>query len=316
MRSRSSFSTALKSIATGFIWNSKQGFAADYGQRTNIMKKILETLESLDRRVIFIFIALSIAFPLIFPMNLNFSVTQPVQSFYDAIENLPPGSKVLVSCDYDPASMPELYPMNLAVFYQLFKRGDKIITMQLWATGTLLVEQAMSEVLKEFPDKKYGVDYVNLGFKEGREVVMVSMGTSIPKTFPTDYRGNRVETLPIMQEVVNFDNVALLVNISGGLPGTREWVQQVQSRYHVKLISGCTAVSAPEFYPYMQSNQLLGLLGGMKGAAEYEKLVKRPGTAWRGMDAQSVSHIVIFLFISIGNIAFFTLKKTKKRLKV
>ncbi len=276
----------------------------------------MEKLERLDRRVIFVFIAISVALPLLFPVYLDFSVTPPVQSFYDAIEKLPPGSKVLVSCDYDPGSMPELFPMNVAVFYHLLSRDLKVITIQLWATGTLLAERAMTEVLKEFPEKKYGQDWVNLGFKEGREVVMVSMGTSIPKTFPTDSRGSKVEDIPIMEGVKNFDDFALLVNISGGLPGTKEWVLQVQSRYHVKLGSGCTAVSAPEFYPYVQSGQLVGLLGGMKGAAEYEKLVKRPGTAQRGMDAQSVSHIVVFLFILIGNIAYFSVKGTRKRLKV
>jgi hypothetical protein len=281
-----------------------------------MIKKILEKLESLDRRIIFIFIFFSIVFPLLLPVNMDFSVTPPVKSFYDAIESLPPGSKVLVSCDYDPGSMPELYPMNVAVFYHLFSRDLKVITIQLWATGTLLAERAMSEVLKDFPDKKYGVDWVNLGFKEGREVVMVSMGTSIPNTFPTDIHGTKVEDIPIMHGVKTFDDIAMLVNISGGLPGTKEWVLQVQSRYHVKLASGCTAVSAPEFYPYVQSGQLVGLLGGMKGAAEYEKLLKRPGTAQRGMDAQSVSHIVVFLFILIGNVAFFSLKKAKKRLKV
>ena len=239
-----------------------------------------------------------------------------MKSFYDAIESLPPGSKVLVSCDYDPGSMPELYPMNVAAFYHLLSRDLKVITIQLWATGTLLTERAMSEVLKDFPDKKYGVDWVDLGFKEGREVVMVSMGTSIPKTFPNDYRGTEVDSIPIMQGVKTFDDIAMLVNISGGLPGTKEWVLQVQSRYRVKLGSGCTAVSAPEFYPYLQSGQLVGLLGGMKGAAEYEKLLNRPGTAQRGMDAQSVSHIVVFLFILVGNIAFFSLKKAKRRLKV
>lgn len=281
-----------------------------------MVKKILEKLESLDRRIIFIFVFLSIAITLLFPVNIDFSVTPPVKSFYDAIESLPPGSKVLVSCDYDPGSMPELYPMNVAAFYQLLRKNLKVITIQLWATGTPLVERAMSEVLKDFPDKKYGVDWVNLGFKEGREVVMVSMGTSIPKTFPTDTRQTKVEDLPIMQGVKTFDDIVMLVNISGGLPGTKEWVLQVQSRYRVKLGSGCTAVSAPEFYPYLQSRQLVGLLGGMKGAAEYEKLLKRPGTAQRGMDAQSVSHVVVFLFILIGNIAFFSLKKAKKRLKV
>jgi len=275
----------------------------------------LEKLERLDRRIIFIFIFLSIAIPLLLPVNLDFSVTPPVQSFYDAIEELPAGSKVLVSCDYDPGSMPELFPMNVAVFYHLMSRDLKVITIQLWATGTLLAELAMAEVLEDFPDKEYGKDWVNLGFKEGREVVMVSMGTNIPKTFPSDSRGNKVEDLPIMQGVNTYDDIALFMNVSGGLPGTKEWVLQVQSRYHVKLGSGCTAVSAPEFYPYVQSGQLVGLLGGMKGAAEYEKLVQRPGTAQRGMDAQSVSHIVVFLFILIGNIAYFSVKGAKKRLK-
>jgi hypothetical protein len=280
------------------------------------LKKILEELERLDRRIIFIFIFLSIAIPLLLPVNLDFSVTQPVQSFYDAIEELPPGSKVLVSCDYDPGSMPELFPMNVAVFHHLLSRDLKVITMQLWATGTLLAELAMAEVLEDFPDKEYGKDWVNLGFKEGREVVMVSMGTNIPRTFPYDSRGNKVEDLPIMKGVHTYDDIALFMNVSGGLPGTKEWVLQVQSRYHVKLGSGCTAVSAPEFYPYVQSGQLVGLLGGMKGAAEYEKLVQRPGTAQRGMDAQSVSHIVVFLFILIGNIAYFSVRGKKKGLQV
>ncbi|MGB7062998.1 MAG: hypothetical protein WBF13_11685 [Candidatus Zixiibacteriota bacterium] len=280
------------------------------------MRKFLEKLERLDRRVIFIFIGFSIALPLLFPVYTDFSVTAPVQSFYDAIEDLPPGSKVLVSCDYDPGSMPELFPMNIAVFHHLLSRGHKVIMMQLWATGTLLAERAMTEVLEDFPEKIYGEDWVNLGFKEGREVVMVSMGTNIPKTFPTDSRGTKVEEIPILQGVKTFDDVALLMNISGGLPGTKEWVLQVQSRYGVKLGSGCTAVSAPEFYPYIQSGQLVGLLGGMKGAAEYEKLLQRPGTAQRGMDAQSVSHIVVFLFIFIGNVAYFAVKGKKKRLQV
>jgi hypothetical protein len=34
------------------------------------------------------------------------------------------------------------------------------------------------------------------------------------------------------------------------------------------------------------------------------------------MDAQSVSHIIVFLFILIGNIAYFSVKGKKKKLKV
>ena len=211
--------------------------------------KIFEATEGMDRRIIFVFIALAVIIPFFIPLNLDFSVTPPVQKFYDSIQSIPSGSKVLLSTDYDPGSMPELYPMHLAVLKQLFSKDLKVICSQLWATGSPLAERAFREIAVGEYDKKYGLDYVNLGFKEGREVVMVSMGESIPKTFPTDYHGTKVENIPIMNKVKNFKDVAMIINISGGVPGTKEWVLQVQSRFHVKLISGCTAVSAPEFYP-------------------------------------------------------------------
>lgn len=279
------------------------------------MRNFFEKLEKLDRRIIFIFVAVALILPLVIPLNIKFSSTPPVQSFYDAIEGLPPGSKVLLSADYDPGSMPELWPMHLAALRQLCRKNIKIISTQLWATGSPLAERAFNEVAVEEFHKKYGEDFVNLGFKEGREVVMVSMGNSIPETFPSDYHGNRTKDLPIMKGVKNFSDLALIVNISGGLPGTKEWILQVVSRFHIKLASGCTAVSAPEFYPYLQSGQLAGLLGGMKGAAEYEQLVGVTGLGKRGMDSQSVAHLVIFFFILIGNIAYFSIKGMKKEEK-
>jgi hypothetical protein len=276
------------------------------------MRNFFEKLQTLDRRIIFIFVGVALVLPLFFPLNIKFSVTAPVKSFYDAIESLPPGSKVLLSADYDPGSMPELWPMHLAALRQMCRKNIKIISTQLWATGSPLAERAFNMVAVDEYHKKYGVDFVNLGFKEGREVVMVSMGNSIPQTFPTDYHGNKTTDLPIMQGVTNFSDLAMIVNISGGLPGTKEWILQVVSRFHIKLASGCTAVSAPEFYPYLQSGQLVGLLGGMKGAAEYEQMVGVTGLGKRGMDSQSVAHLVILFFIVVGNIAYFSVKLMKK----
>ena len=75
------------------------------------------------------------------------------------------------------------------------------------------------------------------------------------------------------------------------------------------MVAGVTAVSAPEYYPYLQAGQLQGLLGGMAGAAEYEVLVKYPALATRGMDAQSLAHVFIAFMIILGNIAFIGQRK-------
>ena len=57
---------------------------------------------------------------------------------------------------------------------------------------------------------------------------------------------------------------------------------------------------------------IFGLIGGLKGAAEYERLIGKKGVANRAMGSVSVAHVFIILFIIIGNIAFFAAKRGGK----
>jgi hypothetical protein len=61
-----------------------------------------------------------------------------------------------------------------------------------------------------------------------------------------------------------------------------------------------------------EQQQLTGLLAGLKAAAEYEFLLETPGTATSGMDAQSIAHLIIIIFIVIGNVNYWRSKKTEK----
>lgn len=262
----------------------------------------LSRLETLDRRWLFLVMGLLVAGPLIFAPGLPLKVSPPVRSFYETIEKLPNGSRVLMSCDYDPSAKPEMVPMTKTAFRHLLSKDCKVVVTVLWNAGPGLVEATLNEVAAEFPGKQYGVDWVNLGYKAGDDAVMVLMGQGIKNAFPRDYRGNPTSEIPVLRDVRDYSSFPLLVNISAGFPGTKEWVQQVQSRFHLPMVSGCTAVSAPEYYPYLQSGQLQGLLGGMAGAAEYEKIRDEKGSATRGMDAQSLAHILVALCIVLGNI--------------
>jgi hypothetical protein len=264
-------------------------------------------LEKLDRRWIFLAMGLLVLFPLLFPLALPLFVSSPVQSFVKAVDSIPNGSKVLMSCDYDPSGIPEMVPMTRTALRHLLDKKCKVIITVLWNGGPGLVDKVVRKVVdEEYPDLKYGVDYVNLGYKAGDEAVMVLMGQGIVNAFPKDYRGSDTRSMPIMRGVRDYSSFPMLVNISSGYPGTKEWVQQVQARFHLPMVAGVTAVSAPEFYPYLQSGQLLGLLGGMAGAAEYEKARGEKGSATRGMDAQSLAHFFVAFCILLGNVVQWT----------
>ncbi|MGH7681902.1 MAG: hypothetical protein ACRENN_07945 [Candidatus Eiseniibacteriota bacterium] len=266
-------------------------------------------LASLDRRWIFLAVAVLVVTPLLFGFHLAPVLpSHRAKGFYDAIERVPEGSTVLVAGDYDPGTVAENYPMHLAAVRHLMARNIKIVSVELYPGGPPLADQVMGIAGAEY-GKKPNIDYVNLGYKVGNELVMSSMGSSIPNTFPIDYHGVSVSQIPVMKGIENFQQISLIVSISAGYPGTKEWVQQVVSRFHVPMVAGVTAVSAPEYYPYLQAGQLRGLLGGMAGAAEYEVLVKHPGLATRGMDAQSMAHVFIAFMILLGNLAFLTQRK-------
>ena len=92
----------------------------------------------------------------------------------------------------------------------------------------------------------------------------------------------------------------------------KEYVLIVATQFGLKVGAACTAVSAPEMYSFLDSGQLLGLMGGLKGAAEYEQLLGINGDARKGMDAQSVVHMVIVLFILLSNGIYFYDEYKKK----
>ena len=266
----------------------------------------LASLEKLDRRWLFLIVGLLVLGPLLKPLGLPLGTSKPVKMFHDAVAGIPDGAIVLMSCDYDPGAKPEVVPMTRTAFRQLMEKRCRVVITCLWPGGSSLVDQTIESVANEMRaeghDLVYGRDYVDLGYKAGYEAVMVLMGKGIANAFPQDQRANSTASLPLMRNVRDYSSFAMLVNISSGYPGTKEWVQQVNSRFHLPMVSGCTAVSAPEYYPYLQSGQLKGLLGGMAGAAEYEKLRGEKGAATKGMDAQSLAHAFIALCIIAGNV--------------
>jgi hypothetical protein len=266
--------------------------------------KFVLWLANIDRRIIFVLIAAAVIIPLLAPIGLPVTVTPQSKSIYDEVEALPPGSNIIVSFDYDPAAAPEVHPMALSFLRHCFERKHKVIIMALWPQGAQMAVRAIAEVGGEF-DLEYGRDYVNLGYKPGGDIVIKSMGSSIREVFPRDMAGRSTASLPLMAKVKNLNDIALVMDLSAGDPGIPAWVRVGNALYHRKIAGGSTAVSAPQFFPYLQTGQLIGLLGGLKGAAEYETLVKYPGAATSRMDSQSVAHLVIIAFIIFANVAYF-----------
>lgn len=279
--------------------------------------KIFELLTKIPRQIIYLALACAIAIPLIVPLGMPVNVMPKSRLFFEAIDTLGPDAKpVLVSCDFDPQSMPELYPMLVGVLRHCFARDIRVMLMALWPQGPGMAELALDEVSGEY-GKEYGRDYTFLGYKFGVAAVLLGMGENIEGVFPLDHYGTRLDSIEMMRGVRTYEDISLAISLSTGDPGWRQWLLYAQSRYHARVGVGVTAVSAADVYPYVETGQVIGLLAGMKGASEYEAMVQKGGysegirQATQGMDAQSLGHLLIMVFIVLGNIGFFVIRRKK-----
>jgi hypothetical protein len=256
-------------------------------------------LTRLDRRWIFLTLFVIVLAPLIHPVKLPVAVGSPAQRYHDTIEALPAGSIVVMPFEYDPAFTAEVDPMAISTLRRLLEKNIGVIALTMQPAGPPMADRAFALVGPPL-GKKYGVDFVNLGYKSGNEVVVISIGSSIKNTFPLDSHGTPLGQLPLMDRIDRLGDAKLIAMIAATSAGPI-WVQQGQGRFHVPMVAGLTGVTAPEFFPYLQSGQIKGMLGGMAGAAEYETLLRQPGTATKGMDAQSLAHLLIVFLILLGN---------------
>jgi hypothetical protein len=265
----------------------------------------------IDRRYIFIFVALGVIIPLVWPLGLAVTTSPPVENVYNAVEELAPGTPVLVSVDYDPSTQPELSPMTVAVLRHCFSRDLPVIVTTLHPGGPGLALEISDRISKE-AGAVYGEDYVFLGYKVGVSAVILSIGQDFHVSFPADYFNTPIDEIPLMQEIQDYDDIGLVITMSGST-FPEAWVAYAHERYGQKIAAGVTAVMAADYYPFLQTGQLVGLIGGLKGAAEYEKLINRPDDGLKGMDAQTIVHLFVVLMILLGNIAFIFVQRAKKR---
>jgi hypothetical protein len=282
------------------------------------------TLRTLDRRWIFLLMLWAVLLP-IYYIGITGRTFPEVpsslaRSTFDEIERLREGDPVLLSFDYDPASEGEIAPMTTAFTKHVAAKKLKMYFMALWPVGPQLIDNAIDKVIKsDYPNLVYGVDYVNLGYKSGNEGVIKVIVTNLRELYTTDARGTALQDIPMMAGIDSIQQMKLIVTPSAGYPGAKEWVQYAITPFPtLRLVAGCTGVQAPLLYPYIP-NQLAGLLGAIKGAAEYEKLVvdkyggPNPDPKYleglRRMGPQLVGHLLIIVLIVVANVLYFRDKR-------
>ncbi|MBN2489327.1 MAG: hypothetical protein JXQ29_00560 [Planctomycetes bacterium] len=131
----------------------------------------------------------------------------------------------------------------------------------------------------------------------------------VKHTFKLDHAGRRSDSLPALRAIDTLADYPLVMVFSAGSTGLQWWIMYGKERVGLTMAGGCTGDAATQIYPFLHAGQLIGLVPGIKGAAEYETLiddprVNAPGPAVRRMSPQTVGHLAILALVVVGNVAF------------
>lgn len=272
---------------------------------------ILDKINNLDRRWIYLLAWVFVLFPLLNPLGLPIPISQDARTWYDYVENeINDGDVVLFTPMYGVSGMPELFPMTVATMKHLMTKDVQIIVVSFWTEGPLVFNTLLTQVDPTDYGYVYGEDWIRLGYVPGSETAMGSFGANIHNTVTADYvEGRSLSSFPIMENVRTGEDIDVIVSFETGTPGTSEWMRQFNAPFGTPQITGCIGVSVSGMIPYLQSGQLQALMPGLTVSAEYEILLDKPGLAVAGVDAVSTSHVYVTLLVILGNIAYFMTKE-------
>lgn len=278
------------------------------------MDKFVYKLKKMDRRWIFLLVFLSCIIPFWFPdmFSQEFTVSKETQRVYEIIDGLEEGDAIFIDWAFDPTLQAELLPMTEQTIKQAFDKKLRVFIYYPMITGISLGQNLVEKIKSEkgYEHIESGVDYIHLGYLPiGVDMMMFSMYSDFKATFGKEGK--------IFQGIKTFADIKYMMSFAGS--AHPESYILLQRRFGFKMGSGVTAVVGPDFVPYLQTGQLDGMLFGLKGAAEYENIridkgapKKLNNTANAGMASLTLSHLIMFMFIGIGNFIYFYERKMKK----
>jgi len=202
-------------------------------------------------------------------------------SVFSLVEGLGPADTVLVAFEYGPAEADELDLVATAILRHLVAKNVGILPVSTRPEGPAMAVRVLNSIA---PSGNAGLLYELGGYRPGG-------GTAVAYWLHS----------------LEIDPAAVLV-VTANPANLRWWIEQTQMLDgDLPVAAGVGASLEPVAGPYFDghSRRLAGAVGGLAGAAYYEKtLLGLNGEATRRLDALAVGHVVIAGLIAVGAVVY------------
>jgi hypothetical protein len=245
-------------------------------------QNIFAKLQSIDRRVFYWVLFITLMVPFIRPIGLPVKVVQNTRDLYEGItgDNIEPGDIALMQIGYGVSAWSECAPGFTVCAKALFREGARIVFMGSHYDVELTMNKLKNDAREDFANKVYGVDYVFLGYFAGGESAIAQLATDAWTVYPSDHYLTPASQLPLMQDFHSWEDVSVVLTSDTGDVGSY-FLRQWQGAHGTKLAEIGIAMNGSTDYPYYLA-----------------------GEATTAMDSINASHLLIVLAVILANVGY------------
>jgi hypothetical protein len=279
------------------------------------MIRLLAKLHDLDGRWLYAVMLLVLIPPLAvtIPMPPH-TPSSATLGLHDAIETCPEDKVVWIDSTWDMGSKAECRSQIECIVRHLCRKGVRFVVTSVAASpfAPKFARDAIEPIAEE-AGYVYGHDWVNAGYKQaggGMAVVIDGLCRDFQRIYPADDKNTPMADLPLMARVRSIEDVHLVCCIT--YAPSPDWISFVKGQYGTPVGFACMSIMAPNYFTFLDSGQLCGMLVGNRGAAEYEALGGYRGEGTRLIMAASFGVCVIIGAALLGNIGMWARRRIER----
>jgi hypothetical protein len=269
----------------------------------------ISKLESIDRRYLYAVLIVIVIVGLLVPIPLPLAVGPQARGFYEAVEGADRNKIAVVSTLWSASTQGENSPQTRVILQHLMRRKIRIALIAFGDPQSTTLAQELAEEIARDHNYVYGKDWINWGFRADIAGTLKGMVRDINETIKRDsIRKQPLSSFPVMQGIRNVKDVGVIAEVSAS-GNYLSWLGLVVGSTDAPFCYAPTSVMAPELYTYLDSGQMSGMLFGIKGAAEYERLLGIQGFTTRAITPVSLSLVLLFVLIGLGNYGMYASRR-------
>jgi len=257
------------------------------------------------RLVIGIIIILAMLFPLLtgYVLTGQQSLFSPgVVAMHKAIAGLPENAPFLVITDYEPAFSSELKAASNGVVENLMMKGMNLTILSTIPAGPALAHDLITSIrsgIVAYPAEKIAF----LGYLPGGTTGLRDFVRAPRQAMPLLENASYAWTYPASRDVNTIQDYAGILILTENTEIGRAWIEQLHGEMADRpLLMVVSAQSAPLMRPYLDSDQLNGLIGGRVEGAMYDRIMEFPPRTTNVTAAYQIGMLIAAALTFLGGL--------------